>query len=491
MFSALNRLPESMPLAEKQQVVEAVMKALSLDELQNSVIGDENVRGISGGQRKRVNIGIEMVAAPLVLFLDEPTSGLDSSSSVETIGALQSLLPYSLTIAAVIHQPREEIFNMFDRVILLAKGGKTVYSGRRDLMVPYFEQLGYDFGRSNPADLVLDIVSGTLKPEDGSSPDLVQLWIEYSAQRRSMHRMPSVDNQEDLDALKEQRAGGGSAEKDKAEAGKKAPSPDVAFFILTLLACAAGIAVGAALIGAGIGRNTPMERGWLWITVPFCSIVIALFLGIFLFTVICKALSKLEAENTFHFAFSSLTGPLGVGSAVVFGRNDAAVLYAGTGFGVFCMIVFLCLATWDYLQPDYPSAFNYSEDIGAAFMFFVCVVFGFCLMMACIWRIRRKAQPRTSGASFVGQLGYQIVRCFSEVISQPAGLLLDWGLPLIAGLFLGLTTVGKVWEPPVIEEVSASNCQIFLLLLYSSYFFPHRLASTVPTLTVFQSCADS
>ena len=79
---------------------------LGLWDIRHSVIGDERVRGISGGQRKRVNIGMEMVADPTVLFLDEPTSGLDSSSSMEVCNALRRISELGLTIVAVVHQPR-------------------------------------------------------------------------------------------------------------------------------------------------------------------------------------------------------------------------------------------------------------------------------------------------------------------------------------------------------------------------------------------------
>lgn len=85
-FSASTRLPSSMSSECKDQLVDDVLSLLDLSHLQYSQIGDENVRGISGGQRKRVNIGIELVADPTLLFLDEPTSGLDSSSTMSICG---------------------------------------------------------------------------------------------------------------------------------------------------------------------------------------------------------------------------------------------------------------------------------------------------------------------------------------------------------------------------------------------------------------------
>ena len=89
--SAYTRLPNDLSEAEVRIQVEKVLDVLDLQELRNSVIGDELKRGVSGGQRKRVNIGIELVAAPVVLFLDEPTSGLDSSSSADVMLALRKV----------------------------------------------------------------------------------------------------------------------------------------------------------------------------------------------------------------------------------------------------------------------------------------------------------------------------------------------------------------------------------------------------------------
>ena len=107
---------------------------LDLREIRHSRIGDENTRGISGGQRKRVNIGLEMVAEPSVLFLDEPTSGLDSTSSLDVCKALRDIADTGITVITVIHQPRYEIFTMFHDVLLLGKGGQTVYLARRKVL---------------------------------------------------------------------------------------------------------------------------------------------------------------------------------------------------------------------------------------------------------------------------------------------------------------------------------------------------------------------
>lgn len=101
------RLPAAWPLAKKIEIVAYVIKLLGLEDVLDSIIGNPEVRGISGGQRKRVNIGMELVADPTFLALDEPTSGLDSTSSLKVVAALKAVATdQHLTVVAVIHQPR-------------------------------------------------------------------------------------------------------------------------------------------------------------------------------------------------------------------------------------------------------------------------------------------------------------------------------------------------------------------------------------------------
>jgi len=118
-FSAETRLPSHVTPVQKAIIVEEVMDILGLSDIRFL-----NVEQISGGQRKRVNIGMELVADPVIIFLDEPTSGLDSSSSKEVCSVLRRLSALGLTLVAVIHQPRYEIFDMFDDVLLLGKVSK-------------------------------------------------------------------------------------------------------------------------------------------------------------------------------------------------------------------------------------------------------------------------------------------------------------------------------------------------------------------------------
>ena len=95
-----------MSKPEKVLVVERVIEFLGLQSVRNSVVGTVEKRGISGGQRKRVNVGLEMVMEPSLLILDEPTSGLDSSSSSLLLKALRREAAEGVNVCMVLHQPR-------------------------------------------------------------------------------------------------------------------------------------------------------------------------------------------------------------------------------------------------------------------------------------------------------------------------------------------------------------------------------------------------
>ena len=144
LHSARIRAPKSWSAAQVEAHVDTLIEALNLSHVSHSVIGDGITRGVSGGQRKRVNIGMEVAATPLSLFLDEPTSGLDSTSSLEVMDMLDQIAKIGMTVVAVIHQPRVEIFQKFDDVLMIAPGGRTAYLGPTRNARPYFEKLGYE-----------------------------------------------------------------------------------------------------------------------------------------------------------------------------------------------------------------------------------------------------------------------------------------------------------------------------------------------------------
>jgi len=161
LYSARLRLPSSMSIDQQRAIVEDVLDILDLSRIRDVVVGSPEKRGISGGQKKRVNIGMELVAYPRVLFLDEPTSGLDSAASLQVARCLQRMRRLGITVVTVIHQPRYSVFRCFSHCILFAKGGRLVYLGPTGSIQRYFEEIGFTLPHGeNVADWFIDIVSG-------------------------------------------------------------------------------------------------------------------------------------------------------------------------------------------------------------------------------------------------------------------------------------------------------------------------------------------
>ncbi|KAM7266840.1 hypothetical protein ACFE04_009006 [Oxalis oulophora] len=179
-FSAHCRLSSDLAKADKVLVVERVIESLGLQTVRDSLVGTVEKRGISGGQRKRVNVGLEMVMEPSLLFLDEPTSGLDSASSQLLLRALRRESLEGVNISMVVHQPSYSLFRMFDDLILLAKGGLTVYHGSVKKVEEYFIGLGIKVPeRVNPPDHYIDILEGIVTPNPRSTVSYSELPIRW------------------------------------------------------------------------------------------------------------------------------------------------------------------------------------------------------------------------------------------------------------------------------------------------------------------------
>ncbi|XP_032047598.1 broad substrate specificity ATP-binding cassette transporter ABCG2-like [Aythya fuligula] len=159
-FSAALRLPSSISFQEKEERVTQIISELGLSKVANSKVGTELIRGVSGGERKRTNIGMELITEPPVLFLDEPTTGLDASTANAVLILLKKLSRRGRTIIFSIHQPRYSIFKLFDSLTLLALG-KVLYHGPANQALDYFSSIGYECEPfNNPADFFLDIING-------------------------------------------------------------------------------------------------------------------------------------------------------------------------------------------------------------------------------------------------------------------------------------------------------------------------------------------
>lgn len=127
--------------AEITTLVEKTLVSLGLFDARNRLVGSSLMKTISGGQRKRLSIGMELIRQPSILFVDEPTSGLSSRDSMRTMDLLKNLALDGKLVFVIIHQPSAEIFKMFDRLLVLDKDGYTVYYGNTLEAIPYVKSL--------------------------------------------------------------------------------------------------------------------------------------------------------------------------------------------------------------------------------------------------------------------------------------------------------------------------------------------------------------
>jgi ABC-type multidrug transport system ATPase subunit len=157
-FSAKLRLPVSTSKADRDKVIDDMIISLGLVRCQNTMVGSNLVRGLSGGERKRVAIGVELVANPTCLFLDEPTSGLDSWSALNVVRILKAISATGCTIICSIHQPSSEVFNSFDSLVLLGLGNVIFQGSIHDVDEP-FKAMGLGVPpRTNVADHVMLLI---------------------------------------------------------------------------------------------------------------------------------------------------------------------------------------------------------------------------------------------------------------------------------------------------------------------------------------------
>ncbi|MBE3046671.1 ABC transporter permease, partial [Candidatus Bathyarchaeota archaeon] len=161
-FSAELRQPRSVPRSEKYAFVEEVINMLGMQDFADAIVGIPG-EGLNVEQRKLLSIGVELAAKPkLLLFLDEPTSGLDSQSSWAICSFLRKLADSGQAVLCTIHQPSAILFQEFDRLLFLAKGGKTVYFGEvgagSQTLLDYFERNGARRceDEENPAEYILE-----------------------------------------------------------------------------------------------------------------------------------------------------------------------------------------------------------------------------------------------------------------------------------------------------------------------------------------------
>ncbi|KAK2781143.1 hypothetical protein FQN52_001790 [Onygenales sp. PD_12] len=198
-FSAILRQPASVPRSEKIAYVDEVIKLLEMEDYADAVVGVPG-EGLNVEQRKRLTIGVELAAKPqLLLFLDEPTSGLDSQTSWSILNLIDKLTRHGQAILCTIHQPSAMLFQRFDRLLFLAKGGKTVYFGdigdRSSILSGYFERNGASPcpPDANPAEWMLEVIGAA--PGSTTEIDWPEVWRnspERTAVRQHLDELKST-----------------------------------------------------------------------------------------------------------------------------------------------------------------------------------------------------------------------------------------------------------------------------------------------------------
>ncbi|XP_062025236.1 ABC transporter G family member 22-like isoform X2 [Rosa rugosa] len=159
-YAALLRLPITLTKNQKKERAMHVINVLGLERCQDTIIGGTFVRGVSGGERKRVCIGNEILLNPSLLFLDEPTSGLDSTAAFRILQMLHIIAEAGKTVVTTIHQPSSRIFSKFDKLILLGRGS-SLYFGKASEAMMYFSSIGYaPLIAMNPAEFLIDLANG-------------------------------------------------------------------------------------------------------------------------------------------------------------------------------------------------------------------------------------------------------------------------------------------------------------------------------------------
>ncbi|CAA2997647.1 ABC transporter G family member 6-like [Olea europaea subsp. europaea] len=182
MFAAEFRLPRTLSKSKKKMRVQALIDQLGIRNAAKTVIGDEGHRGVSGGERRRVSIGTDIIHDPILLFLDEPTSGLDSTSAYMVVKVLQRIAQSGSIVIMSIHQPSYRILGLLDRMIFLSRG-HTVYSGSPSNLPLFFSDFGHPIPENeNRTEFALDLIR-ELEGSSGGTKSLVEFNKTWQTKR--------------------------------------------------------------------------------------------------------------------------------------------------------------------------------------------------------------------------------------------------------------------------------------------------------------------
>ncbi|CAH2058737.1 unnamed protein product [Thlaspi arvense] len=191
MFAAEFRLPRSLPKSKKKLRVQALIDQLGIRNAATTIIGDEGHRGISGGERRRVSIGIDIIHDPILLFLDEPTSGLDSTSAFMVVKVLKRIAQSGSIVIMSIHQPSHRVLGLLDRLIFLSRG-HTVYSGSPASLPRFFAEFGNPIPENeNRTEFALDLIRELEGSAEGTR-GLVEFNKKWQEMKKQNNRQPPL-----------------------------------------------------------------------------------------------------------------------------------------------------------------------------------------------------------------------------------------------------------------------------------------------------------
>ncbi|XP_063937253.1 pleiotropic drug resistance protein 3 [Daucus carota subsp. sativus] len=194
LFSSWLRLPSHISATTRTDFVRDVLTLVELDGIKNSLVGVPGVSGLSNEQRKRLTIAVELVSNPSIIFMDEPTSGLDARAAAIVMRAVKNVADTGRTVVCTIHQPSIDIFEAFDELILMKKGGQIVYSGplgqHSCKLIDYFESIpGVPVIKKNynPATWMLEITMGSIEEQLGL--DFAQVYKESQLYKENIEQI--------------------------------------------------------------------------------------------------------------------------------------------------------------------------------------------------------------------------------------------------------------------------------------------------------------
>eukprot|EP00727_Mastigamoeba_balamuthi_P000745 m51a1_g10668 hypothetical protein (738) ;mRNA; r:11091-13539 len=289
-YSAMLRLPSDVSAEQREKLVEDVIAELGLRKCADTKVGNAIFRGVSGGERRRTSIGMELITRPSVLLLDEPTSGLDASGARAIARLLSDLARNGpRVVVAVIHQPSAQVLGLFDKMALLSRG-RQVYFGPTHSAVDFFRKGGVEFPElCNPAEIYLDVVNTDFDDADASRPagkqdELVQ---------KLVHAWAASDHSRAVDeAVARESASGGGAESEGGRSGQRGFLWQFACLVHRTFICTLrdigvfwarmvmysimAVMMGTLYLRMGHGQDTIQDR----ISVLFFSVAFLCFMAI-------------------------------------------------------------------------------------------------------------------------------------------------------------------------------------------------------------------